>query len=237
MDTDTPTTDSNAASDVLRVAAGVGSVLVLLSAATLAFSGAGNATDSVLVALGIPALAWAAWRPSWVSGLVATGAAALPLTYLPLGIVIVPVIGGATLVMMWQRTRDAGVRRPVSAALSLVLVVAALVPVAWYLGLLAIVFPPTGGTIALDEYFANDMRDGVDATAELCGGLEGCMEGYTTPDADYRRFEDTEQAAEFAAGAEDTVADRHIAVSFGPDAGPHDRANQLEQLRTTHRSD
>lgn len=120
--------------------------------------------------------------------------------------------------------------------LLLTVVGAALLFIAWYLGLFTVVFPPTGGTIALDEYFSTDLRSGDEATAELCGGVQGCMEGYTTPDADYRRFEGTEQAQRFAAGAEDAVADRHITVSFQPDIHPLDRSDHLEQLRTTHRS-
>ena len=240
METDTPATDSGTASDVLRVAAGVGAVVALLSAASVAISGAGNANDSVLlIALGMPALIWAAWRPSWLSGLAATGAGALPLTYVPLGLIMVPVIGGSALVMTWQRIQKARARgrRPVSAVLAVALLAATLLPAAWYLGLLTVGFPPAGGTIALDEYFANDFREGTEATAELCGGIEGCMEGYATPDADYRRFEDTEQAQQFATDGNDTVADRHITVSFHPDIGERDRSSQLEQLRSTHRSD
>lgn len=161
----------------------------------------------------------------------------MPLTYLPLGIVMVPVIGGAALVLTWQRIKESRVAGSVSSVLAVVLIAAVLVPTAWYLGLLTVVFPPTGGTIALDDYFANDFREGTEATAELCGGLEGCMEGYATPDADYRRFEETEQAERFAADAEDTVADRHITVSFHPEINASDRSSQLEQLRSTHRSD
>lgn len=139
--------------------------------------------------------------------------------------------------MTWQRIKESGPGRPVSALLVVVLGAAILVPAAWYLGLLTVVFPPAGGTIALDEYFANDFREGAEATVELCGGLEGCMEGYATPDADYRRFEITGQAEQFAADTEDTVSDRYITVSFHPDVNPSDRSTELEQLRSTHRSD
>ena len=114
----------------------------------------------------------------------------------------------------------------------------ALLFIAWYLGLHVAVFPPTGGTIALEDYFHGESRsrEGVEATAELCAGLEGCMEGYTALDAEYRRFETTEQAEQFATRPGDIVADRHIAVVFDADIRPGSRSSQLEMLRTTHRS-
>ena len=112
----------------------------------------------------------------------------------------------------------------------------ALLFIAWYLGLFAAVFPPAGGTIALHDYFANDFRAGVEATTELCAGLDGCMEGYVAPDAEYRRFETTDQAEQFATRPGDVVADRHIAVLFDADIRPASRSSQLEMLRTTHRS-
>lgn len=52
-----------------------------------------------------------------------------------------------------------------------------------------------------------------------------------------RRFEDTEQAEQFAADGNDTVADRYITVSFHADIDERDRSSHLEQLRSTHRSD
>jgi len=42
-----------------------------------------------------------------------------------------------------------------------------------------------------------------DDTDELCAGVDGCIEGWTTDQADYLRFDSNEAAGEFAAGLGD----------------------------------
>lgn len=95
-------------SDVLRVASGVGALVVALAAASLALSGAGNSGDSAAVAAaGLPPLLWAAWRPSWLSGIAGSVGIAVTLPSTLVGVLLVPVVVGAALTLCWKRARQA----------------------------------------------------------------------------------------------------------------------------------
>ncbi len=69
---------------------------MVLAAVLAVGAGAGIDADSaVLAAVALPPLMWAAWRPSWLSGVVATGTTAVPLAFSIWGIALVPVVAGA----------------------------------------------------------------------------------------------------------------------------------------------
>ena len=96
------------AGDVLRVGSGVGALVLVVTGAALALSGAGNGGDGVAVAaVGLPPLLWATSRPSWLSGIAASVAAAVTLPSSLVGIVVVPVVAAAALALCGRRARAA----------------------------------------------------------------------------------------------------------------------------------
>ncbi len=74
------------------------------------------------------------------------------------------------------------------------------------------------------------VTDPQEATKDLCKGLTGCLEGWTSEEAYFYRFDSNAQAEEFADGQEDGYHSDRIAVSFDETSPSDEQKTWIKEL-------
>ena len=83
------------------------------------------------------------------------------------------------------------------------------------------------------------VRDAKEDTAQLCHGLDGCVEAWTTADAEFLRFDTIEAAEEFAQPlGDDGHHSRFVVIDFSTSNPTAERKRlMIEVIESIHNSD
>lgn len=69
-----------------------------------------------------------------------------------------------------------------------------------------------------------------EATASLCAGVAGCIEGYATPRVDYLRFDERQRAADYVARSADAYQSDWFVIVYRDGSIATDERTQLQEM-------